>query len=161
MALETLVAGPYSAVFNSNDVGITENGFQIDQEASYQQVAPSDAYGDTVLDLIYRGGNVHVQYESKAYKTGSIAAAWPFAALGVLGTAGLLMVGASSPLAKVFIMTRRLTDSTPTTITANQAALAPNFPVRLLFDARLRTVPVRKMLLPYDVSGTIKFFVTA
>ena len=158
MAIDTFIAGPYTATFNSADVGITEEGYRISQEASYQEISPSDAYGDTVLDLIYRGGNVFCRYDSKAYKAGSIAAAWPFASLGALGTVGTLMAGAGTPLTKSFVMTRVLTQSTPTSITATRACLAKNFPVELLFDSKLRTVPVRKQFLPSDAAA---FFTTA
>lgn len=158
MAIDTFIAGPYTATYNSVGVGVTENGFELSQEASYQEISPSDAYGDTVLDLIYRGANVFLQYESKAYKAGSIAPAWPFAALGALGSAGTLMAGAGTPLVKSTVLTRVLTDSTPTSITGARSCLAKNFPVRLLFDSRLRTVPIRKQILPSD---TAVFFVVA
>jgi hypothetical protein len=160
MALDTFVAGPYSATFDAADVGITENGYELQQECNLQEISGSDAYGDSVIDAVFRGGNVHLQFESKAYKAGSIAAAWPYAAQGVLCATTGVGTLVSDNLAKATVLTKRLSATAPATLTASKSALAPNFPVRLLFDSRLRQVPVRKRLYPYVSTNVIFFSLT-
>lgn len=159
MALDTFIAGRYVGTYNAVDVGITENGYELQQDSAHQLVSPSDAYGDSVLDLVYRGGNVHLQFESKAYKSGSITPFWPWGALGAMGTIGRL--GSDVGAAMLLTATAGTPAATsPANLTANKSILAENFPARLLFSSVLRTVPVRLRCLPYDAgAGVIKWFV--
>jgi hypothetical protein len=47
----------------------------------------------------------------------------------------------------------------PASVTGVKAILAPNQSARLLFNSKLRKVPVRLQYLPYDAGGgTIKWF---
>jgi hypothetical protein len=39
----------------------------------------TDAFGGSVIDYVYRGGNVFLSFVSKAYKAGSITPFWPWA----------------------------------------------------------------------------------
>lgn len=154
MALETLIAGPYSGTYNSVDVGVTENGYEIQQESSVQDITPTDLYGDTVIDSVYRGGNVFLQFESKAYKTGSITPFWPWAALGLHGTSGRL----GSNVASAMVLTAKAgttASTTPATLTGSKSILAPNSPARLLYSSVLRTVPVRLRVYPVDTGGGV------
>lgn len=158
MALDTFVAGPYSGTYNAVDVGISENGYELQQESAVQDIAPSDLYGDSVIDSVYRGGNVFMQFEGKAYKAGVITPFWPWAALGVMGTVGRL----ASNVAAAQVLTAKAGTSaaaSPATLTSTLAMLAANFPARLLYSSVLRTVPVRLRVYPYDSgSGVIKWF---
>lgn len=158
MALDTFVAGRYSATYNSSDVGITRGGYELQQESRWEDVAETDAYGLSIIDGIYRGGNVYCQFDSKAYKTGSIAAFWPWSNLGAMGVIGrrasdvalslVLTVTASTPAATYG----------PATLTGLYSILAPNNPARLLYNSVLREVPVRLLFLPYSSAGTIYWF---
>lgn len=48
----------------------------------------------------------------------------------------------------------------PASLTATASILAPNFDARLLFDSRLREVPVRLQLLPFSSTGIRWFTIT-
>lgn len=175
MALDTFIAGRYSATWNTSDVGITADpGYELDMSAELEDVTGTDLYGDSVIDGIYRGGQCFCQWTSKAYKTGSLAALWPFGgtlagngALGVLfnpganNTPGGIL---ASDLAKAFVLTATAgtpASATPATLTATKALLAKNYSSRLLFNSRLREVPVRLRFYPYDAgSALIRFFST-
>ena len=87
MALDTFVAGRYSGTYNAVDVGITDDGYTLQQDLSVEAIDESDAYGGTLIDFIYRGGNAFLRFMSKAYKAGSISPLWPYGALGVGATA--------------------------------------------------------------------------
>jgi hypothetical protein len=163
MAIDTLVAGRYSGTYNAVDVGITQAGYELQQDSSAQILNQSDAYGETIIDIIYRGGSVHIQWESMAYKAGSYTPFWPWGGgtlgvarnaanpIGILGTdealSFVLTATASTPAA-----------AAPATLTASKSILAPNYPARLLYDSRLRTVPVRILCLPTDSAGTLTWF---
>ena len=158
MALDTFVAGRYSTTYNSVDVGITEEGYELQQDAKAQQIVPSDAYGDSIIDLVYRGGDVYLQFEGKAYKAGAITPFWPWGALGVMGIIGRL----ASAVALSTVMTATTgtpAAAAPATWTGLLSILAPNNPARLLYNSKLRTVPIRLLILPGDSGGgVIKWF---
>lgn len=158
MALDTFVAGRYSNTYNAVDTGITERGYELQQESNAQEITPSDAYGDSVIDSVYRGGNVFLQFEGKAYKAGAITPFWPWGALGVTGVIGRL----ASAVASANVLTATAgtpAAAAPATLTATLALLAANNPARLLFSSELRTVPIRLRVYPVDSGGgVIKWF---
>lgn len=158
MALDTFIAGRYSGTYNSVDVGITEEGYELQQDAKAQLINSSDAVGDSIIDFVYRGGDVYLQFESKAYKAGSYTPFWPWGALGVMGVIGRL----ASDVAAAMVLTSVAGTpavATPATLTATKSILAPNNPARLLYNSKLRTVPVRLLFLAYDSGGgAIKWF---
>ena len=160
--IDTVAAGRYSATYNSVDVGITQTGYEISLESKWQEITPTDAFGDTIIDGVFRGGNCYCQFEGMAYKAGAITPFWPWGALGILATTAAPIGRLASDVALAFVMTD--TDATPAatipaTLTASKAILAPNNPAKLLFDSRLRTVPIRLQFLPY-LSTDHKFFST-
>lgn len=159
MALDTFVAGQYTTTHNAVSVGITEEGFELQQDSKAQNVTPTDAYGESIIDFVYRGGDVYIQFEGKAYKAGSIAPFWPWGTLGAMGVIGRL----ASNVASATVMTALAgtpAASAPSSVTTTLTILAPNNPARLLYNSKLRTVPVRLLVLPYDSgSAVIKWFV--
>jgi hypothetical protein len=173
MSLDVFISGRYSSQYNSNDVGITENGYELSFETMHETINESDAYGQTILDSIWRGGNVTCDFTSLAAKTGSLVAFWPYGGSITAPTAGTLGVlvdptvaapnklpigQLASNIAKPFGMT--VAAGTPAnnvgapgglqTITANYALLRENFPAKLLFSSKLKKVPVSLRFYPYD-----------
>lgn len=160
MALETEVAGAYVHTYNAVATGITSEGYELQQGSFAQSITPTDAYGESTIDLVYRGGDVYIQYESIAYKAGSITPFWPWgSALGIMGIIGRL----ASAVAAASVLTATTgtpAASAPSTVTTTLSILAPNNPAKLLYNSKLRTVPVRLLVLPYDSgSGVIKWWV--
>lgn len=160
MALDTFVAGRYSSTYNAVDTGITEGGYELSQDSKAELLNETDHYGGMLIDFIYRGGDVSLMFESKAYKAGSTTPFWPWGALGVTGVISRL----ASDVALITVLTSTTGTpavSAPATLTGTKSILAPNNPARLLYNSKLRTVPVRLQLLPYDSgAAVIKWFTT-
>lgn len=164
MALGTLIAGRYSGTYNSNDVGVTRAGYELQIQPTEEVLDESDAYGKTVFDWILRGGNCFLQFESREYKTGSLAAFYPGGvAFGKVFTSAVPCGVLASDQAKAFVLTSTANTpaaSSPATLTGSKSLLAPSYDGRLLFDSRLRSVPVRLQLLPQVSSSDLIWFTT-
>ncbi len=160
MPLDTFISGRYTNTYNAVDVGITDQGIELQQESGAENIEESDAYGTTLIDWVYRGGRVSLQFMSKAYKAGSTTPFWPWSALGRLGVIGRL----ASDVASATVLTATTgtpAAAAPATLTAGKSILAPNNPATLLFNSKLRQVPVRLACLAYDQgAGAIGWFVT-
>lgn len=135
------------------------------QESAWQVISTSDAYGDSILDGVFRGGNLHLQFTCKAYKAGSIAPFWPWGALGVMATTAAPIGRLASNVAAALVMT--VVANTPAavagainTLTASLSILAPNAPATLLFTTELRQVPIRLLALPTDNGSSVFWFST-
>lgn len=164
MALDTFIAGRYSAVFNSNDLGITHDGYELQHDAELEDVSETDAYGLTVIDSVYRGGNCHLQCRSKAYKTGSKAAHWPFGGvtLGGVVTAAVPIGVLASAIASATVLTSVANTpaaAAPATLTASLTLLAKNANLSLMFNSKLREVPIRLRLYPSLVTTTLSWYI--
>lgn len=165
MALDTFVAGRYSGAYNSVDVGITQEGYTLQQDSDGELINETDAYGGSVIDWVFRGGNSFLQFESKAYKAGSISPFWPWGALGVM-LAAAAPIGRLASDAAVSMVLSAVANTpaaaAPASLTGTKSLLAPNNPASLLFNSKVRNVPVRLQLLPYLIStGTYGWFTTA
>jgi hypothetical protein len=160
MALGTFIAGAYTSTHGGVAVGITDDGFALQWSAKAQAIEKSDVYGDMMIDGVYRGSNWFLQFECMEYKSGPIAAAFPYGGFGVHGVIGRLM----SDVASAMVLTSTAGTpavATPATLTATKAILAPGFDPNAQFSSRLRTMPVRLLLLPVDIgSGVMKSFTT-
>lgn len=176
MSLGTFVAGRYSGTYNMSDVGITKEGYELELDTEIDEISDTDAWGGSVIDGIWRGGNCFLQFNSEEYKTGSLQAFWPYgggggaSGVGVLGIlfdatqSTLLPIGSlASAISKAMVLTVQA--GTPAvnnvnTLTATQALLAKNYNGKLLFNSKLREVPVRLRCYPYTSSTITKFFAT-
>lgn len=126
-------------------------------------ITPSDAYGESSIDFVYRGGDVFLQFASKAYKAGSTAPFWPWGSLGVMLTAAAPLGRLASAVAAATVLAATANTpaaAAPATLTGSLSILAPNSNLRLMFDSRLRLVPVRLILLPSNNAGTVTWFTT-
>jgi len=165
MALDTFVAGRYTNTYNAVDVGITEAGYELQQDSKQELLDESDAYGNALMDMIYRGGDVFLQYECKAYKAGSTSPFWPWggAVLGQMLTAAAPIGVLASGVAKATVLTSTANTpaaAAPATLTGSLSILAPNNSAKLLFNSKLRRVPIRLSLLPSLNAGTVTWFLT-
>lgn len=163
MALGSFVAGRYSGTFNAVDVGMCKDGYELEQDTDFDEIGETDAYAGTVIDGIFRGGHCFMQFTSEEYKAGSLGAFWPYGALGLLITTAQPIGILASSIAKAMVLT--VTPSTPAvgninTLTGSLSLLAKNYSGKLLFNSKLREVPVRLRLYPSVASGNVTFFTT-
>ena len=168
MAIDSFIAGAYSALYNAVGVGITAEGFKLDIMLKEEQINETDAYGGSLLDYVYRGGDATMEFKSKAFKAGSVAPMWPWGPLGQIVSLLLPVGRLASDAAQTFLMTAAA--NTPaamsayacTTLTASKAILAPGYNASLLFNSKLREVPCKLALLPYSpATGTLIHFTLA
>lgn len=176
MALDTFIAGRYSGTYATVDVGITKEGYELTLDTEMEDIGETDAWGQSVIDGVWRGGNAFLQFVSTAYKAGSIAAFWPYGGqIGAAGVLGILVddsiaapnklpiASLASDIAKALVLTAAAgtpAAATPATLTASKALLAKNNNGRLLFNSKLREVPVRLRIYPYTANSVTKFFST-
>lgn len=167
MALITPIAGRYSSTYNAVDTGINEQGFELELDNDFEEINETDAFGTTIIDGIFRGGNCVIDFTSKEYKAGSLTPFWPFgnAVLGVVIDPTNYPIGAKAvTISKSHVLT--VVANTPAaaasainTLTATQALLAKGFQGKLLFNSKVRNVPIRLRYYPFDAgAGLIKFF---
>lgn len=167
MAIEEMVTGAYTSTYNAVAMGTSREGYRINHELKQQNIEGTDHYGDSLLDYVYRGGNVSVSFTLMSY-TKAIAAAvlWPFAANTYRMSIAATPIGRlASDIAEALVLTVVAntpadTLNAPNSITANLAILAPGFNFELLYDSRLREVPVRLALLPYTDTGAVVWAIT-
>jgi hypothetical protein len=168
MALGTFAPGVHAATFNGQDCGLTTSqGWRLRYRPSVKKIQDTNAYGDTLIDGIFRGyQGVQLLVTFKEWIAAVKAAINPYGTAvggnmtfdGIQGQIGLL----SSDLAKVLILTAQAnspaaaTGTTP--LTANKAILSPENDVEILFGPDERDIPVVFDLLLYDDSGTKRFF---
>lgn len=148
------------------DVGVTDEGYSLQQDSAASLINNTDAYGDSVIDWIYRGGNVFLQFNSLAAKAGSYSPFWPWGTLGVMFAAASPLGRLASAVAQSMVLSSVASTPAasgafaPNTLTGSLSILAPNNPASLLFNSKLRTVPVRLQLLPSG-STTVSWFASA
>ena len=163
MALETLVAGYYSHTYNSVATGITREGYRLEQQVREELVDETDLYGNSIIDFVYRGGNVYLEYLSKAYKAGAITPFWPWGALGEMFATATPIGRLASAVAAAAVLTATANTpaaTSPATLTGTKAILAPGQSGSLSYNSKIREVPTRLILLPYDTgsNGSIRWF---
>ena len=163
MALDTFVAGRYAGAYNAVDVGITEGGFEVSLGSKAEMVNQTDAFGESLIDGIFRGGECEMQFQAVAYKAGSISPFWPWGGgLGSMATPGAPIAQLFSNVAQAMVLSSTANTpaaTSPASLTASKSILAPNNPAKLLFNSTLRKVPVRLAVLPVsDGTGGFRWF---
>lgn len=159
--LGTLIDGRYAATYDAVDIGFTEQGFDLIQSLREEVIDESDQYGGSMIDYFYRGGNCQIRCDSKEYKPGSVAPYWPFGSMGQMVTT-LNPIGIrASDVASALVLTSTPNTpaaAAPATLTATYAVLAPGQQSTLLFNSKLRRVPIFLQLLPYTASSNIIWY---
>ena len=159
-ALGTFVAGAYVGTYTppagaAAALGITETGYRIGQQFRYQEINETDVWGETTIDVIFRGqrceiGGIFDEVNAPLFRlmfpfTGTVT---PTGATnlqaGVVGGLGsdsagavVLTAVAGTPAA-----------STPATQTFPLVIPAPGFDFERVFNSKLRQTPFRLLALP-------------
>lgn len=157
MAIAVPVAGAYSATYASLDVGFyrDENGFELEQSSAAEMVDNTDIFGGSLIDFVYRGGNVKVRFTGMVYTAGALTPFWPWGLMGVMATPADPVGRMASNIAAALVMTTFAALSIPNTLTASKAILSPNTPLKLLYTTKVRKVPVELVALPTESAGTV------
>jgi hypothetical protein len=163
--LGTMVAGRYSATFNSVDVGFTRQGFELEFMFKQEVIDETDLYGMSTIDAVLRGADGFVSAILREWKAGPKSILWALGG-GVLGkvfSAAVPNGVFASDKALPFVMTSTANTpaaADPATLTASKAFIAPNYNPRILFDSRLRETPIRFQMFPYASSTDTILFST-
>lgn len=173
MAIAQVLAGAYTSTYGGTACNFTKNGYEIEWSSKGEMIDETDAYGSTIIDFIHLGGNVSCIAECRVQaagigmpsnSTGNMQAFYPWAAtLGVLMTSALPIGRRASDVAVSFIMTSTASTpsaATPATLTASKAILPPDSNLKLVFNSKSRSVPLKLMFLPSESGGTGTWFTT-
>lgn len=152
-------AGHYTVTYDGSALGNSQDGWRWSHQVNKRPIT-ADAFGDTVIDSIYRGleyflAGTLLEYNA-AGVTKILGAYGDTLAEMDLGKIGKLDVQHS--LVKQIVLTSVLNADvspsvTPATRTVPLCALAENFPVEILFANDLRTVPLRFRVYPNASTG--------
>lgn len=158
MPIGTFVAGAYAGTYSATAMGLTREGFRLRFNPHKRLIDKSDQYGDTVLDAVYRGMSVFLTLQAIEYKAGVTGPAWPYAALGVMGTVGRL----DSNIAAAVVLTAVAgtpAAAAPATWTGSKCILGDNNNVEWVMDSSNRETPIGFRVYAYDSgAGVIKFW---
>lgn len=156
---ETLVCGVYTVTYNSLALGLLKNddGLPTLELTNEGEDITGDAYGRSVIDGIYQGGNAFIGLTCEEYKAATLAAWWPFSSRGRMGLIGRLHYDMALPLVLTAVAGTPAASS-PATLTATRAFPSPGTQRRVVFGPTLRTLPLRWRLYPYSSGGNVVWY---
>lgn len=155
-------SGRYSGTWNSSSLGVISDAFRIRQTMEAQQVR-ADFWGDSVIDLVYRGGNAFCVFEGLSW-TSVAAVVGGATSIGTMGIANVGCLFGNAGLSKALVLTAVGSGGcapAPTSITAAAANLAEGFDVEFALANQLRTLPIMMRLLPTLISSEVYWYVMA
>lgn len=155
-ALVVPISGPYTGTWNALPLGtLSDDGYQLRATVQGQEVNETDAYGQTLVEAIYRGLNWRVLLRGLEWKTGLLSALQMFGQTGAAGTLTPVLANIGDRWSK-FCMPLVLTailgnpPTTPQSLTAVNCGLAPQFQTEAIFTSKVRELPLECVLLPYS-----------
>ncbi len=155
------ISGPATGVFNSLPLGTQDDsGYELQCNIKGQEINASDAYGMVLVEGIWRGADWRLRFTGLEWnKTGLLAILQAYG--GVTGGTSLGPTVANigvrwTSLAAALVLTSILSNppSTPQTLTATNAAIAPNSQTSFQITSKMRTMPLEMVLIPYVGSGS-------
>lgn len=157
MGIVSAIAGPYTHAFNAYNLGETKEGARLIQTVSKEAVR-GDRYGDSILDSVYRGGNIQLAADGIEYSK-ALNAFWPYAQVGQMGLVGRMDV--ASGIYSPYVMTAvpgTTAAAAPGSVTGATATIDENWRGELMFSSRLRTVPIMMRFYPYLVGNNVYWY---
>lgn len=152
------VSGAYTGTWNSKALGTqNDDGFQLLGSFTGQEVNQSDAYGMTLVEAIWRGINWRVRFRGLEWnKPGILATMQAFGSTGdpalgftpILSNIGNRYTLFAQPLVLNSIL-GAYPPTTPQTLTAINAIVAPQSNVEYIMTSKVREAPFEMVLLPY------------
>ncbi len=156
-ALVLPISGPYTGTWNAFSLGTqNDDGFVLFGTFQGQEVNLSDAYGMTLVEAIYRGLNWRMRFRGLEFnKPGILASLQAFGATGLPSTTFTPTLGVIgdrvSRQAQPLVLTATLGNppTMPQTLTALNAAPAPQSSAEYLMTSKVREAPFEMILIPY------------
>lgn len=148
MSIGSFIGGRYAGTYAASGMGITRDGWDLALNPKGELINQSDAYGQTLLDFFHAGCDVDLIGQGLEYPS-MLSPAWPFGTYGTMGIIARL----GSAIAAAIVLTATTgtpAASTPATLTASRAIIAPGSQTMLKHSSKLREVPIRWNCLPSD-----------
>lgn len=154
MSLGTFVAGRYAATWNAVSIGLARQGLEMEVQLKQEVIDETDAYGMTIIDFVMRGADVYFSANLREWIAGSKSLIWAIGggSLGKIFTAAVPCGVFAYDLSQALVLTATANTpaaTSPATLTASKAFPAPSFNTKILFDSRIRDLPVRMICFPY------------
>lgn len=155
------ISGPYVGLFNAKALGTqNDDGFVLSAQYQGQEINATDAYGQTLVEAIWRGMNWRVRLRGlEANKAGLTNLLQMFGQTGVADgvlTPNLTAIGDRwSNYCKTLLLTAILGSppTSPQTLTATNAGLAPGQTTEMQHTSKMKEVPIEMVLLPYSTTS--------
>jgi hypothetical protein len=174
--LITPISGPFLGTWGGYVLGTQDDdGYNLSCTVQGQEVNRSDAYGETLIEGIYRGQNWKLGFRGLEWKSQGMISAHQSFGLTTGQPAGnlnpTLTPNATPPVcnvgdamttyAKVLLLTAILPSSIciPTTLTATFAGLTPNSQIMYNLTSKLREMPLEFVLYPYTATISAKTYI--
>lgn len=142
--------------FNALPLGtLSDDGYVLTATIQGQEVNETDAYGMTLVEAIYRGMNWRCRLRGLEWKSGLLQILEEFGQTGAAGTLTPQLVNIGDRWSKYstpMVLTAILANppTTPQTLTATSAAIAPNQSSEFMMTSKVRELPLELVLLPYS-----------
>ncbi len=171
-ALIAPISGSYTATFNSNACGIMDDkGFQLIVSPQAQMIDRTDQFGMTLIEMIYLGMNVRMRFRCKEWNSGMQGIMQNYGKVSAGVAPSIIVSQAANPIgakassvANTLVLTSTASTpaaSSPASLTASLAVLAPNSQFDMNFTSAAREVPLELVLIPYASSNINIPFSTA
>lgn len=154
------IAGPYVGTYNAFPFGtLNDDGFELSATIQGQEVAESDAYGMTLVEAIYRGANWRLRLRGLEWKQGLVNSLQIFGQSGASGTLTPTLANIGDRWTKycqALVLTAILGNppTTPQSLTAVTAGIAPNSSSAMNMTSKVKELPIELVLFPYVSAGS-------
>lgn len=160
------VSGPYTGTYvalgpTAQPIGtLSDDGYEMRVTLPGQEIAETDAWGLTLVEAITRGQNWRLLLRGLEWTAALIGMVKMFGTTGLLSD-GLLTPSLNTPrtvgdrwtkYANTLTLTAILGNppTTPSSLTALNAAFAPNTTSAFLMTSKMRELPIEMVLFPYQ-----------
>jgi hypothetical protein len=156
-ALVLPVSGPYTSTWFAKPLGVQgDDGYELACTVQGQEVNETDAYGMTLVEGIYRGQNWRLRNRGQEWnRAGLLDSLQMFGQQGGTGTFSPILTNIGdrwSKFCQALVLTATLANppTTPQSITATNAGIAPNSQTAFNLTSKLREMPLEWILIPYQ-----------
>lgn len=158
-ALVVPISGPYTGTWGGQTLGTqNDDGYVLSATFPGQSIDRSDAYGETLVEAIYRGMNWRCRLRGLEFsKTGLLSLLQQFGPVGNQTTLNPTLVNVGdrwSAYNRTLILTAILGNppTMPQTLTALGAGMAPGQTTEFMMTSKMREMPIEMVFLPYSAT---------